>query len=987
MKNFRKVLALILVVATLFSFVAMASAKTADEYSDYADVKYVEAVDVLTAIGINEGYDGAFHPADPIDRDEVAAMVARLRNGGTIDADLYVGADKVFADVKGQWSEGYVTYCSQLGIIAGRNASTFDPDGKVTGTEVLKMLLCVLGYDAAEQGYTGANWQVNVVRDAAKSELLIEGVDVYAAATRDEVAQYFLNALKAKMVIGYIGEGLINITNSIWVEKIGEGRRSFKIYDTVTPDSIGDGVEVAYCNAVISNDFLWESIPGLKIDVENERDCYGRPGYVWTLTKGLEVVFEKFYAYAPEATYTTAALAAAELGEEMEAGYTVKTFVNGELETSYWGTTEDTLGLLDKTGNGIKTEIYVIGTEVTVVIIHAYIDEVVAINTYKGTFTLKSGYKFDLDGAELAVGDMVIYHLCNGGLNHAEANDCTGGNCEAALHDIAVVEPITATVEYGRCYKDRDINKSYFIADGKTYNYNFNLGRMYDLSCAPMIYDDVAANPKVDIYVDEYGYVMYWEVNDTTDKFITFVEEGTLKRFDRVDTMGADGDTDRSYTYNATTVDYAEADGALTANKETKVSKNLWNAMKAFGFTYDTGDLYDVYDADAPGALIKYEKDAKGNMINIVEADFVPAGGRLTKESYVIYEGPEGNVYADNDTIFMIRTKNLDGTYSYEQVTGYKNLPATYVADLVKNIELTDKCALEEHVHTKVANSTTDCYDWVLVCDDAEAHGDADKHVNNYDVNDETDCYDYALTCGYAEDYEHTHGEGDCEWIPADPTEYTNIQYFVDPLDDSDFAAYVFIDAKYTASAADHFVVLGKADYFAFNLTNDELYKDDYVAYKALVDEKPGVVLVDKNADWDIGVGLMYEDILQYVGWVSTYDGDLPLYAYVDTVAPTPAKFVDTLDLHKDGKEIWVKADGVRTLVAEGGLKVFTLLVDSMDEWYKEDITYTTYFEETDKITSMKDLELSLKNCYVLYNEDGEIYAIYRIAREFLNEF
>ena len=34
MKNFRKVLALILVVATLFSFVAMASAKTLEDYSD-----------------------------------------------------------------------------------------------------------------------------------------------------------------------------------------------------------------------------------------------------------------------------------------------------------------------------------------------------------------------------------------------------------------------------------------------------------------------------------------------------------------------------------------------------------------------------------------------------------------------------------------------------------------------------------------------------------------------------------------------------------------------------------------------------------------------------------------------------------------------------------------------------------------------------------------------------------------------------------------
>ena len=92
MKNFRKVLALILVVATLFSFVAMASAKTADEYKDYEDVKYVEAVDVLTALGIINGYDGAYHPADTIDRDEMAKMIAVLANAGYDVEELYASA-------------------------------------------------------------------------------------------------------------------------------------------------------------------------------------------------------------------------------------------------------------------------------------------------------------------------------------------------------------------------------------------------------------------------------------------------------------------------------------------------------------------------------------------------------------------------------------------------------------------------------------------------------------------------------------------------------------------------------------------------------------------------------------------------------------------------------------------------------------------------------------------------------------------------------
>ena len=137
MKNFRKVLALILVVATLFSFVAMASAKSASEYTDYDEVKYVEAVDVLTAIGIINGYDGAYHPADPIDRDEMAKMIAVLRNAGDFDADLYATANK-FADVKGQWAEGYVAYCAQLGIIAGYNATTFAPDAAVKGIDLME---------------------------------------------------------------------------------------------------------------------------------------------------------------------------------------------------------------------------------------------------------------------------------------------------------------------------------------------------------------------------------------------------------------------------------------------------------------------------------------------------------------------------------------------------------------------------------------------------------------------------------------------------------------------------------------------------------------------------------------------------------------------------------------------------------------------------------------------------------------------------------
>ena len=153
MKNFRKVLALILVVATLFSFAAMTSAK---EYKDADKISYDEAVDVLSAIGILNGYDdGTFKPTDSIAREEMAKMIGVLSNAGDDVSDLYASAC-TFADTKDRWSASYVAYCAQLGIVAGRNASTFDPRGKVTGIETAKMLLCVLGFDASTQGYVGS---------------------------------------------------------------------------------------------------------------------------------------------------------------------------------------------------------------------------------------------------------------------------------------------------------------------------------------------------------------------------------------------------------------------------------------------------------------------------------------------------------------------------------------------------------------------------------------------------------------------------------------------------------------------------------------------------------------------------------------------------------------------------------------------------------------------------------------------------------------
>ena len=302
MKNFRKVLALILVVATLFSFVAMVSAKDADDYSDYDKVSYAEAVDVLSAIGILDGYpDGTFRPTNTIKRSEMAKMIAVLSNAGDDVSDLYASAC-TFADAKNDWAASYIAYCAQTGIVAGRNATTFDPNGKVTGIETAKMLLCVLGFDAATQGYVGTNWKTNILRDA-KDHGLLNGFaadyDPDKAITREEAAQMMLNALQANIVIGTISENLVKITNTLYFDRFG-GHVSI-------PDAENEGwIVITRQNVVISPFPLGTIYKGLTLTAD--QDCYGNPGFSWVYrnAKGT-VVFDKFYPTAADYSYTASA--------------------------------------------------------------------------------------------------------------------------------------------------------------------------------------------------------------------------------------------------------------------------------------------------------------------------------------------------------------------------------------------------------------------------------------------------------------------------------------------------------------------------------------------------------------------------------------------------------------------------------------------------------------------------------------------------------
>ena len=94
----KKVLSLVLCVAMLLSVMVMgtgaASFTDQDEFSD----NYAEAAEVLTGMGIIQGYDdGSFLPQRNINRAQVATMIYRAATGDVNDSKIsqFVGEDPV----------------------------------------------------------------------------------------------------------------------------------------------------------------------------------------------------------------------------------------------------------------------------------------------------------------------------------------------------------------------------------------------------------------------------------------------------------------------------------------------------------------------------------------------------------------------------------------------------------------------------------------------------------------------------------------------------------------------------------------------------------------------------------------------------------------------------------------------------------------------------------------------------------------------------
>ena len=677
MKNFKKVLALVLAIATLLSFATVASAKTAD-FADAKDVKNVEAVDVLSYINVLEGYpaDKSFKPAKNITREEAAKIIAIFANKSTDISSLYTSANP-FADMKGRWGESYVAYGYRAGIIAGKNATSFVPKANVKGTEFLKMVLVVLGYDQNKEGLVGSSWAVNTL-ELAKVKGLMKGLDNFdanAALTRDQAAQIMLNALKAEKVV--YGQTITNLT---WNAKTGYWMTTNTAANAVYVSP--NGAVNNYEHKLLAADF--------NLTLVASQDKWGRPTHTWN--KGTTTIGEYVDSDKLVKSYTTAVTEcdiASDAGVKTEKIYPI--FVNGQTPVKYNVQATDTVAKLGAQGR--LTEVY----EDRIVMIDTFLAKVdnVTAATFDAAGHLKTPatitlavYDSDTDVTTPAAPKTVV--LTNGSTNYTYAkgdyvlvNSYTTGATVTGSGSVIATATTGAYAEIAGKAESFEgaqtviwFNAGKHTVDGTAYDdaaefhLNKNSKKIAKMTWFKDLYGNLIGVTEIEA---TYAYGVITAIRNAGD----FAAFGASKTYANVKYV--DG-TDNTVTVNSIKpLGFTNAQKPVAGTYNAALMTFTDTVNGTFSVSYDSAqneknDPKDIVD----GHLFRIETLADGT-VNLVEM-----GPNYTGVQTMIARGllvvpattasTTTTVKVDDATKFLLRSKDkVDGAYVYTAITGVKD--------------------------------------------------------------------------------------------------------------------------------------------------------------------------------------------------------------------------------------------------------------------------------------------------------------------------
>jgi hypothetical protein len=209
----KKVLSIVLSLAMVvclmpsMAFAATTAAKADAAYSDTAGTACEGAVNVLSALGVVDGYtDGTYRPEQVVTRAEMAKLIVTALGV----ADYASATTSQFNDMSAaEWAIPYVEYSANLNIVNGYGNGKFGPNDTVTYEQAVTMIVRALGYTDECKEMNGT-WPAIYVQKATALGLFTDVVNGGSkGADRGDVAIMLFNALELAEVYAD-GDGATN---------------------------------------------------------------------------------------------------------------------------------------------------------------------------------------------------------------------------------------------------------------------------------------------------------------------------------------------------------------------------------------------------------------------------------------------------------------------------------------------------------------------------------------------------------------------------------------------------------------------------------------------------------------------------------------------------------------------------------------------------------------------------------------------------------